>query len=119
MNFKGVRKIQDRNQFYKPENDSDEFTSPFFIISAFTVGLFPAAKQYERQVYEFMGFLGDVGGLADAIIFFGLIISTYLTSSHVKCIQAELFNKVLREESGGTTQRKHAHGKDKNDEMFP
>ena len=49
-------------------------------ISVLNVELDPKYKKYERRVYSFLDWLGDVGGLNDAIqsifvVFTGLIIA--------------------------------------------
>lgn len=119
MNLKGLRKVKDKHAFYKPANDSKEYTSPFTIITSFSIGLFPRAKRYERQVYEFMSFLGDIGGLADAIIFFGLVMSKLLTTEWVRCVTAEAFNNILQQEYGLKKEMLDSDQDDDDELQFP
>ena len=49
----------------------------------FYFGLFPKATSYQRIDYTILTLLGDIGGLADALLAIGMAIVAFFTAFHV------------------------------------
>ena len=55
------------------------------LIASFNIGMYTQGKQYKRQVYSILDVMGNIGGLADAVIQIGFLLNFYFaaTLAHV------------------------------------
>lgn len=61
--------------------------------------MYSDGKNYERVVYSILDALGDVGGLADAAMFIGYVLSFYFTASFNKVESVERYIEVESQET--------------------
>ena len=61
--------------------------------------MYSSGGNYERVVYSILDALGDIGGLADAAMFFGYVTSFYFTATFNRVESVERYLEIEGQET--------------------
>jgi hypothetical protein len=61
----------------------------------FYFGLFPKSTSYQRIDYTFLTLLGDIGGLADALLLICMSIVAFFTAFHIDLKVIDTFECLI------------------------
>lgn len=70
----------------------------------FYFGVFSKAKIFKRLDFDFLGVLGNIGGLMDAILVIFTLLCYFFTNVNVKAQIIDIFDFLLINEDPSTEQ---------------